>query len=66
MGFDGVDIGLFEKRGHLQPSSELPALKRTAARLRRKLRERGLACADVFLIPGTNFEQLAPNHPTPA
>lgn len=63
LGFSGVDIGLFEKRGHLQPSSELKNIASAAKKLKRKLESRGLALADMFLIPGTSFAELAPNHP---
>lgn len=63
LGFSGVDIGLFEKRGHLQPSTELKNVAASAKKLHRRLADRGLALADMFLIPGTSFAELAPNHP---
>ncbi len=66
LGFDGVDIGLFEDRGHLQPSTELKTVARSAAKLKKKLDDRGLKLADLFLIPANNFTSLAPNHPDAA
>src|ERR1700744_3705386 len=47
--FDGIDIGLFEKRSHLWPSREFKNLKASAKGLKRKLDDRGLRAADVFL-----------------
>ena len=49
LGFDGVDIGLFQDRSHLQPSSEFAHVDRNARRLGKQLADRGLATADVFL-----------------
>jgi len=66
LGCAAVDIGFFEGRGHLQPGRELRQTRRSAARLRRQLEQRGLALADLFLIPGSNFGELAPNHPDSA
>jgi len=63
LGFQGVDIGLFENRGHLQPSTELKNVSKSGPKLARKLTDRGLKLADMFLIPGDAFDQLAPNHP---
>jgi len=63
LGFEGVDIGLFQDRGHLQPSTELRNLSRSARDLARKLSSRGLKLADMYLIPADNFTDLAPNHP---
>ena len=62
LGFEGVDIGLFEGRSHLWPSRVFADLE-GAAELRRKLRDRGLELADVFLQTAPDFESLAPNHP---
>src|SRR3989449_4285441 len=64
--FEGVDIGLFEGRSHLWPSREFKAPARSGARLRRKLAERGLRCADVFLQMAPNFVPYAINHPEAA
>src|SRR5438477_9526529 len=64
--FDGVDIGLFEGRSHLWPSKEFKTLSTSAARLKKKLHSRGLACADVFLQMAPDFTAFAINHPESA
>jgi sugar phosphate isomerase/epimerase len=61
--FDGVDIGLFEGRSHLWPSRSFHAASRTGAQLGRKLSDRGLRCADVFLQMNPSFIPYAVNHP---
>ena len=63
LGFDGVDIGLFEGRSHLWPSREFKHVHRNARELRKKLRDRGLKTADVFLQTAPDFTPLACNHP---
>ena len=65
LGFEGVDIGLFEGRSHLQPSSEFRHLRRNARVLGRKLADRGIRLADIFLQTAPEFVSLAPNHPDP-
>jgi sugar phosphate isomerase/epimerase len=64
--FDAVDIGLFEGRSHLWPSKELKSPTKSGNRLRRKLTERGLRCADVFLQMNPSFIPYAINHPEAA
>ena len=63
LGFEGVDIGLFEGRSHLWPSRVFGDLKASARELAGKLRDRGLALADLFLQTAPDFGSLAPNHP---
>jgi sugar phosphate isomerase/epimerase len=63
LGFDGVDIGLFEGRSHLWPSRVFRRLEAEAGQLARKLQDRGLRAADVFLQTAVDFVSLAPNHP---
>jgi sugar phosphate isomerase/epimerase len=63
MGFDGVDIGLFEGRSHLQPSSEFSSLQKKGQKLKEKLASNGLAPADVFLQCDNDFGKYAVNHP---
>lgn len=62
LGFDGVDVGLFEGRSHLFPSREMfdPS---AAATLRKKATDRGLNVADVFLQMDPDFTVFAVNHP---
>ncbi|MEI6385169.1 MAG: sugar phosphate isomerase/epimerase family protein [Spirochaetota bacterium] len=63
LGFDGVDIGLFEDRSHLWPSWAFANLKKNARELGDKLRSRGLEAADIFLQTALDFTSVAPNHP---
>jgi sugar phosphate isomerase/epimerase len=63
---EGVDIGLFEGRSHLWPSREFERLSHTADELRKKLADRGLAPADVFLQLDPDFVPFAINQPDAA
>lgn len=64
--FDGVDIGLFEGRSHLWPSREFKSPAKSGKILGRKLADRGLRCADVFLQMNPSFVPFAINHPEAA
>jgi sugar phosphate isomerase/epimerase len=66
LGFDGVDIGLFEGRSHLWPSREFADVGRSAAPLRSKLDSAGLRAADVFLQMDPDFTPYAINQPDAA
>jgi sugar phosphate isomerase/epimerase len=66
LGFDGVDIGLFEGRSKLQPSSEFKDVRKSAHRLKKMLVDRGLRTADVFLQMAPDFAAYAVNHPSAA
>jgi sugar phosphate isomerase/epimerase len=61
--FEGVDIGLFQDRSHLQPATEFTSVRKRARALRRKLDARGLKAADIFLQAAADFASLAANHP---
>jgi sugar phosphate isomerase/epimerase len=63
LDMDGVDIGLFEGRSHLWPSREFEQLARSSDTLRKKLADRGLAPADVFLQLDPDFVPYAINQP---
>lgn len=63
LGFEGVDIGLFENRSHLWPSREFGDVGKSAGALRRRLEPLGLKAADVFLQMDPNFEPFAINQP---
>ena len=63
LGIEGVDIGLFQDRSHLQPSTEFVNVKQNANALRAKLQDRGLKPADVFLQTSLDFVSSASNHP---
>jgi len=63
LGFEAVDLGLFEGRSRLWPSNEFCDLPRSAQRLKRKLGDRGLMAADVYLQTDPDFIPYAANHP---
>lgn len=62
MEFEGVDLGLFENRSHLQPSSEFAAPEQSGRALLLRLQDQGLVAADVFLQMETDFVAYALNH----
>jgi sugar phosphate isomerase/epimerase len=66
LGIRGVDIGLFERRSHLQPSDQFKNVGRSARTLKKKLDARGLKAADVFLQVDDNGRTYAINHPQAA
>jgi len=63
LGFDGVDIGLFEERSHLWPSHEFEDVTASAGELKRRLDDVGLKPADIFLQMAPDFTPFAINHP---
>jgi sugar phosphate isomerase/epimerase len=63
LGIKGVDIGLFENRSHLQPSSEFENVRRSARKLKRRLDDHGLVAADIFLQLALDYESHAVNQP---
>jgi sugar phosphate isomerase/epimerase len=63
LGFEGVDIGLFEGRSHLWPSRVFKNSGQAARELSAKLEDRGLRAADIYLQTAADFVSLAPNHP---
>jgi sugar phosphate isomerase/epimerase len=64
--FEGVDIGLFAGRSHLQPAQELAAPQRTGSALKKQLGGEGLAAADIFLQMDPDFAPYAVNQPDAA
>ena len=64
--FDGVDIGLFEGRSHLWPSKIFSTPEKSGKQLGRKLADRGLRAADVFLQLAPGFIPYAINQPEAA
>lgn len=66
MEFQGVDIGLFENRSHLQPSQEFRHPEKAGRALGARLEDLGLAAADVFLQMDPDFVPFALNHVEPA
>ena len=63
---DGVDIGLFNGRSHLQPVTEFTNIQANAKKLKTKLAERYLAASDVYLQLDTDLAAKAINHPSRA
>ena len=63
MGFSGVDLALMGNRSHLRPENARGDLPAVAADITRRVRSRGLEVSDVFVIPWTDFQRFAPNHP---
>jgi sugar phosphate isomerase/epimerase len=66
LGFEGVDIGLFEGRSHLWPSREFKNVEVSARQLKEKLDAQGLQAADIFLQMDADFQPYAINHPETA
>ena len=66
LGLEGVDIGLFEGRSHLWPSREFADTASAARRLKRRLEDRGLRAADIFLQMDADFAPYAVNQPDAA
>jgi sugar phosphate isomerase/epimerase len=66
LGFEGVDIGLFEGRSHLWPSREFGDVASSAAALKRQTEALGLRVADVFLQTAPDFRPFAINQPDAA
>ncbi len=66
LGVKGVDVGLMEERSHLQPSDQFRNPSRSGKALKRRLDDKGLRAADVFLIPLRNGKLMAINDPRAA
>jgi sugar phosphate isomerase/epimerase len=63
LGFAGFDLAVMGNRSHVRPEQIRDDIAGAAERLARTIGQRQLELADVFLIPWTDFETLAPNHP---
>jgi len=63
LGFDGVDIGLFQNRSHLQPSMIKGNAANHGRLVKVKADDAGIIIADVFLQSDTDFGTMAVNHP---
>jgi sugar phosphate isomerase/epimerase len=63
LGFEAVDLVLAGGRSQLVVQEIRADVPGWAGRLEERLAARGLRVADVFVLPGTDFETLAPNHP---
>jgi sugar phosphate isomerase/epimerase len=65
LGVEGVDLALMGDRSHLRPEHVREDVAGWAKTLDERVRGRGLEIADVFVIPWSDFETMAPNHPDP-
>ena len=65
LDMQGVDIGLFQDRSHLQPSGVFGNTKKHARELGKKLEDVNLKAADIFLQGALDFSVVAVNHPDP-
>lgn len=65
LGLEGIDIGLMGNRSHIRPEAIRDDVAGWADRVGRSVADAGIDVADVFLIPWSDFETMAPNHPDP-
>jgi sugar phosphate isomerase/epimerase len=65
LGFDAVDIGLFERSTHYSPRSLLGDPTASGRAVRAELERMGLRASDVFLQPGMEPAVAAVNDPDP-
>jgi sugar phosphate isomerase/epimerase len=65
MGFEGFDLALMGNRSHIRPEHIRNDIPEAATTIGKSIRRRGLEISDVFCIPWTTFDVLAPNHPDP-
>lgn len=63
LGIEGVDIGIFQDRSHLQPDIVLKEPGKYSAQLVNQLMENNLSIADLFLQTAHEFISKAINHP---
>jgi sugar phosphate isomerase/epimerase len=65
LGFEGVDLGIFQDRSHVQPSHILGRLPQAAKELSSLVEDSGLNIADIF-YQASAFTDVAANHPDDA
>lgn len=63
LGFEGVDLGIFAERSHVQPAHILADLKGSIARMNQLLAGNHLVAADVFVQTGAEPPLQAANDP---
>jgi sugar phosphate isomerase/epimerase len=66
LGLKAVDLGFMTDRSHVRPEKMHGAVAAAAGAARERVESRGLTVADVFAIPGTDFETMSVNNPDPA
>ncbi len=65
LGVEGVDVFLAGNRSIVRPEDVRGDVAGAAARISREVREAELLVSDVFVIPWTDLETMAPNSPDP-
>jgi sugar phosphate isomerase/epimerase len=63
LGFEAFDLAVMGNRSHVRPEVIREDIPGWAGRLEERIRGRGLEIADVFCIPWTDFQTMAPNSP---
>ncbi len=63
LGVEGVDVFLAGNRSIVRPEDVRSDVASAAARIRADVAGAGLRVSDVFVIPWTDLETMAPNHP---
>lgn len=63
LGVEGVDVFLAGNRSSVRPEDVRDDVTGAAAHILAEVRAVGLAVSDVFVIPWTDLETMAPNHP---
>ena len=66
LGVEGVDLFLCGNRSIIRPEEVREDVPRAAAAIEADVRSAGLTVSDVFVIPWSDLETMAPNHPDPA
>lgn len=64
--FPAADLGFMASRSHIRPEAVAADPAAAGNQVRGQLEQRGLALADVFAIPATDFRSQALNNPDPA
>jgi len=65
LGVEGVDLFLCGNRSIVRPEDVRDDIPGAARRIAADVRAAGLVVSDVFVIPWTDLEAMAPNHPDP-
>lgn len=63
LGCEAVDLGFMSLRSHVRPERVHGSIAMAAGAVRERVESRGLAVADVFAIPYTDFETMSANNP---
>ena len=66
LGFEAFDLAVMGNRSHVRPEAIRDDIPHWAGLLEERIRGRGLDIDDVFCIPWTDFETMAPNNPDDA